>query len=94
MLVHLLPMKSRNRLAHDVMDTTHANLVQDVDQAKYRHGLDNYRQSFFFFFLLSNHSHQVDYLVAMVHSGYVCVAIIHQTLTWTTGSLSLSLIHI
>ena len=24
----------------------------------------------------------------MVRAGYVCVAIIHQTLTWTTGSLS------
>ena len=27
-------------------------------------------------------------LSPMVHAGYVCVAIIHQTLSWTTGSLS------
>ena len=37
---------------------------------------------------LGDHDHQVDYFVAMVHAGYVCVAIIHRTLTWTTGSLS------
>ena len=24
----------------------------------------------------------------MVHAGYVCIAITHRTLTWTTGSLS------
>ena len=39
------------------------------------------------FFLLSDHNHQVDYFVAMVHAWYVCVAIIHETRTWTTGSL-------
>ena len=42
----------------------------------------------FFFFVLSDHNHQVDCFVAMVHAGYVCVAIIHRTLTWTTGSLT------
>ena len=35
-----------------------------------------------------NHNHQVDYFVAMVLAGYVCVVIIHRTLTWTTGSLT------
>ena len=45
---------------------------------------------FFFFFriLLSDYNHQVDYFVTMVHAGYVCVAIIHRTLMWTTGSLT------
>ena len=43
---------------------------------------------FFFFFPLSDHNHQADYFVAMVHAGYVCVAIIHRTMTRTTGSLS------
>ena len=28
------------------------------------------------------------FLSLLVHAGYVCVAIIHQTLTWTTGSLT------
>ena len=43
---------------------------------------------FFFFFLLSDHNHQVDYFVAMARACYVCVAINHRTLTWTTGSLT------
>ena len=44
---------------------------------------------FFFFFPLSDHNHPVDYFLSlMVRAGYVCVAIIHQTLTWTTGSSS------
>ena len=29
----------------------------------------------------------VDYFVAMEHAGYVCISIIHRTLTWTTGPL-------
>ena len=36
---------------------------------------------------LNNHNHHVDYFVTMVHAGYVCVSVIHRTLTWTTGSL-------
>ena len=40
-----------------------------------------------FVFLLSNHT-IIDYFIAMVHVGYVCVAIIHQTLTWTTEFLT------
>ena len=38
------------------------------------------------YFLFSNHNHQVNYFVAIVLAGYVCAAIIHQTLSWTTGS--------
>ena len=41
-----------------------------------------------FFFPLSDHNHQVNYFVAIVRAGYVRVAIIHRTLTWTTGSLT------
>ena len=41
-----------------------------------------------FFFLSSDRSHQVDYFAAMVHASHVCVAIVHQTLTWTSGSLT------
>ena len=41
-----------------------------------------------FSFLSSDHHHQADYSVAMVRAGYVCVAIIHKTLTWTVGSLT------
>ena len=39
---------------------------------------------------LSDHNHQVDYFCRLlcVCAGYVCVAIIHWTLTWTTGSLT------
>ena len=37
---------------------------------------------------MSDHSHQVDYFVAVVRAGYVCVAVIHRTLAWTTGSLT------
>ena len=36
---------------------------------------------------LSNRNHQVDYFVPMVHAGYVCVSVIHQTLTWNTVPL-------
>ena len=46
------------------------------------------QSSSFFFFLLSNHNHQLNYFVAMVHAGYICVAKIHRTLIWTTGSLA------
>ena len=42
----------------------------------------------FFFFLLSDHNHQVDCFLGMVRAGYVCLAIIHRTLTWTTGFLT------
>ena len=46
-------------------------------------------QPFFFLFPLRDHNHQVDYfLLLKVHTRYVCVAIIHWTQTWTTGSLS------
>ena len=38
--------------------------------------------------LWSGHNHRVDYFVAMVRAEYVCVAIIHRALTWTTGSLT------
>ena len=48
----------------------------------------NKTQTFFFFFLLSDHHLLVDYFVTMVRAGYLCVAIIHQTLTRTTGSLT------
>ena len=37
---------------------------------------------------LSNHNHQVDYFCHFARSGYVWVAIIHRTLTWTAASLS------
>ena len=48
--------------------------------------------SFFFFFqLLSDHNHRVDYFGTMVCAEYVYVAIIHQTLTWTTWSLTCAL---
>ena len=47
-----------------------------------------------FFFPLSDHNHQVNYFVAMVRAGYVRVAIIHRTLTWTTGSLTCAQISI
>ena len=44
---------------------------------------------FFFFFPLSDHNHQVDYFCRfMVRAGYVRVAVIHRTLTWTIGYLS------
>ena len=35
-------------------------------------------------FPLSDHNHQADFFVTMVHAGYVCVSIIHWSLTWTT----------
>ena len=35
-------------------------------------------------FPLSDHNHQADFFVAMVHAGYVCVSIIHWSLTWIT----------
>ena len=38
---------------------------------------------------LSDHNRQVDFFWSlMVRAGYLCVVIIHQTLTWTTGALS------
>ena len=42
----------------------------------------------FFFFLLSDHNYQIDYFVALVCAGYVCVTIIHRTLTQSIGSLT------
>ena len=48
----------------------------------------NVSMDFFFFLKVSNHNHQANYFVAMVHAVYVCVAIIHQNLTWTTASLT------
>ena len=48
-----------------------------------------FSSSSFFFFPFSNHNHQVDFFLSlMVRAGYLCVVIIHQTLTWTTGALS------
>ena len=41
-----------------------------------------------FFILLCDHNDWVDYFVIMVCARYVCVAIIHRTLTWTSGSLT------
>ena len=42
-----------------------------------------------FLFPLSDFNHQDDYFLSlMVPAGYVFVASIHRTLTWTTGSLS------
>ena len=47
------------------------------------------RQISFFFFSLNDHNNPGDYFLSlMVYAGYVCVAIIHQTLTWTTRALS------
>ena len=43
---------------------------------------------FFLFIQLNDHDHQVHKFVTLVHAGYLCVAKIHQILTWTTGSLT------